>query len=108
MVKLRLTRLGKTHAPFYRIVAIDSRKSRDGQCLEIIGHYDPTKDPKVVSIKADRAKYWLSVGATPTETVRNLLIKYAGIEMKSKVKKNYSKPSEEQTKTPIEEKAEQV
>lgn len=79
MVKLRLTRKGATHSPFYRIVATDSRKSRDGQCLEVIGHYDPTKQPKVIVIKEERAKYWLSVGAQPTETVRALLMKNTSI-----------------------------
>jgi small subunit ribosomal protein S16 len=89
MVKLRLTRLGKTHAPFYRIVAIDSRKARDGKCLEVIGNYDPTKSPKQVNIDADRAKYWLSVGAIPTDTVRYLLTTFAGIELP---KKAYKEP----------------
>lgn len=91
MVKLRLTRLGKTHAPFYRIVAIDSRKARDGKCLEIIGNYDPTKSPKQVNIDADRAKYWLSVGAIPTDTVRYLLTQFAGIELPKKAYKESKK-----------------
>ena len=89
--------MGKTHAPFYRIVAIDSRKSRDGKFLENLGYYDPTKQPKVVNIDADRAKYWLSVGAVPTETVRFLLVKHAGIELAPKVykkSKSADKPAE--------------
>lgn len=92
MVKLRLTRLGKTHAPFYRIVAIDSRQSRDGKALEVIGHYDPTKEPKVCKVNSERAKYWLSEGAVPTDTVKYLLVKYGGIELikakSAKVKTN--------------------
>ena len=68
MVKLRLTRMGAKKAPFYRIVATDSRKARDGQYIEQIGIYDP----KVVKIDADLAKKWLANGAQPTDTVRNL------------------------------------
>lgn len=103
MVKLRLTRLGKTHAPFYRIVAIDNRKSRDGQCLEVLGHYDPTKEPKIVKINAERTKYWLSVGAIPTETVRSLIMKNTDIELKAKVIKkskqvNIEEPKKEESK----------
>jgi len=88
MVKLRLTRLGKTHAPFYRIIAIDSKKARDGKFLEVLGHYDPTKNPKVCSVNAERAKYWLSVGAIPTDTVKYLLVEYGKLELQpKKVKK---------------------
>lgn len=73
MVKLRLTRMGKTHAPFYRIVAIDSRKARDGQYIDQIGIYDPTVEPPLVKIDADKAKDWIKKGAQPTDTVRSLL-----------------------------------
>lgn len=72
MVKLRLTRMGAKKNPFYRIVATDSRKARDGQYIKQIGIYDPVSDPKVVRIDADLAKKWLANGAQPTETVRNL------------------------------------
>ena len=72
MVKLRLTRMGAKKAPFYRIVATDSRKARDGQYIEQIGIYDPVAEPKVVRIDADLAKKWLANGAQPTDTVRNL------------------------------------
>ncbi len=80
-VKLRLTRMGAKKAPFYRIVAIDSRKARDGQYLENVGYYDPTKQPAEVKINSERALYWLDNGAQPTETVRSLL-KQQGIEKK--------------------------
>lgn len=76
MVKLRLTRMGATKAPFYRIVATDSRKARDGQYIDQIGYYDPTKEPTVVSIDVDKAKEWLSKGAQPTDTVRDLFKKH--------------------------------
>lgn len=72
MVKLRLTRMGAKKAPFYRIVATDSRKARDGQYIEQIGIYNPVSDPKVVQIDAEVAKKWLAQGAQPTETVRSL------------------------------------
>ncbi|MEG2457050.1 MAG: 30S ribosomal protein S16, partial [Clostridia bacterium] len=66
--------------PFYRIVATDSRKARDGQYLEQIGYYDPTKEPVVLKIDADIAKKWLANGAQPTETVRDLFRKNGIIE----------------------------
>ncbi len=74
-VKLRLTRMGAKKAPFYRVVATDSRKARDGQYIEQIGIYDPTKEPVVVQINAELAKKWIANGAQPTETVRDILKK---------------------------------
>lgn len=73
MVKIRLRRTGKTKQPSYRVVVADSRSPRDGKFIEIIGHYNPIRQPKVLEIKADRARYWLSVGAQPTEIVVKLL-----------------------------------
>lgn len=73
MVKIRLRRTGKTKQPSYRVVVADSRSPRDGKFIEIIGHYNPIRQPKVLEIKADRARYWLGVGAQPTDTVVNLL-----------------------------------
>ncbi len=81
-VKLRLTRMGAKKAPFYRIVATDSRKARDGEYLEQIGYYDPTKNPAVVNIDAEIAKKWLANGAQPTDTVRDLFFKNGIIEKK--------------------------
>ncbi len=72
-VKIRLRRMGAKKAPFYRIVVADSRFPRDGRSIDEIGYYDPTKDPKVVSVDADKAKDWMAKGAQPTDTVRNLL-----------------------------------
>lgn len=74
MVKLRLQRYGTHKTPYYRVVASDSRRARDGKFLEILGTYDPLKS--VVSIDADKVQKWLSNGAQPTETVRSLLKKY--------------------------------
>lgn len=75
MVKLRLTRMGAKKSPFYRIVAIDSRKARDGQYIDQIGIYDPTVEPALVKIDAEKAKDWIAKGAQPTDTVRALLKK---------------------------------
>ena len=81
-VKLRLTRMGAKRAPFYRIVATDSRKARDGQYLEQIGYYTPVSEPAELKIDAEIAKKWLACGAQPTDTVRDLFIKQGIIEKK--------------------------
>ena len=75
MVKIRLRRLGAKKALFYRIVVADSRFPRDGRFIEEIGYYDPTKEPTVVQIDAEKAKKWIATGAQPTDTVRVLLKK---------------------------------
>ncbi|GAA1319055.1 30S ribosomal protein S16 [Leucobacter albus] len=72
-VKIRLKRLGKIRAPFYRIVVADSRTKRDGRVIEEIGKYHPTENPSFIEVDSDRAQYWLSVGAQPTEQVTALL-----------------------------------
>ena len=77
MVKIRLRRMGAKKAPFYRVVVADSRFARDGRFIEEIGYYDPTKEPSVVKIDAEKAKQWLDNGAQPTATVRELLKKAA-------------------------------
>ena len=73
MVKLRLKRMGKKGAPFYRIVAADSRSPRDGRVIEQIGTYNPTKAEEKVTLDKELAKKWLSNGAQPTDTVRSIL-----------------------------------
>ncbi len=72
-VKIRLKRLGKIHAPYYRIVVADSRTKRDGRAIEEIGKYHPTEEPSLIEINRERAQYWLGVGAQPTEQVTALL-----------------------------------
>ena len=74
-VKIRLTRMGAKKSPFYRVVVADSESPRDGRFLEVIGTYDPHKDP--VEVKVDRERYdlWLRRGAKPTETVKTLVAK---------------------------------
>lgn len=85
-VKLRLQRGGKKKQPVYRIVAADSRFKRDGRFLEKVGSYNPNTDPMTVDVKETRVMYWLGVGATPTDTVRNLLSR-KGIMLKWYLKK---------------------
>lgn len=72
-VKIRLKRLGKIRAPYYRIVVADSRTKRDGRVIEEIGKYHPTEEPSFIEIDSERAQYWLGVGAQPTEQVAALL-----------------------------------
>ena len=72
-VKIRLTRMGKIRAPFYRVVVADSKTRRDGKAIEQIGIYHPTREPSVIEIDSERAQYWLSVGAQPSEQVTALL-----------------------------------
>lgn len=75
MVKIRLRRMGAKKAPFYRVVVADSRYPRDGRFIEEIGTYDPLTEPAAIKIDMERAKYWISNGAQPTDTVRGLLKK---------------------------------
>ena len=102
-VKLRLTRLGKTKQPAYRVVAIDSHTKRDGEYIELIGTYNPLTKPATVKLDEKVALKWLGQGAIPSDTVRNLF-KEAGIMKKfadSKVKvtkKETKKEEKEETK----------
>ena len=75
MVKIRMKRMGMKKEPFYRIVVIDSRNARDGRAIEELGYYNPVSDPVELKINDERAKYWLGVGAQPSDTVRGLLKK---------------------------------
>lgn len=72
-VKIRLKRMGKIRAPYYRIVVADSRTKRDGRVIEEIGKYHPTENPSVIEVNSERAQYWLGVGAQPTEQVTAIL-----------------------------------
>ncbi len=78
MVRLRLRRMGRKKAPSYRIVAADARSPRDGRFIEIVGHYNPMKDPAILHIDEEKALKWLKTGAQPTEAARSLLRK-AGV-----------------------------
>ncbi len=72
-VKIRLKRMGKIRAPFYRIVIADSRTKRDGRVIEEIGTYNPKTEPSTIHVDSERAQYWLGVGAQPTESVAAIL-----------------------------------
>lgn len=74
-VKIRLTRQGAKKVPFYRIVAADSRSPRDGRHIEQLGVYDPTRDPPEFRYNEERMAHWLKVGATPSDTIRELVAK---------------------------------
>jgi small subunit ribosomal protein S16 len=75
MLSIRLRRTGSTKRPYYRVVVADSREPRDGRFVEVLGHYDPRRDPAVVKIDAERAQYWIGKGAQPSDTVRSMLKK---------------------------------
>ncbi len=81
MVRLRLKRFGRRNRPYYRVCAFDQRTRRDGSAIEELGYYDPIeKDPeKAVKLEVERIKYWLRLGAQPSETVRSLIRK-AGVD----------------------------
>ena len=74
-VRIRLKRLGTKKKPHRRIIVCDKKRARDGKAIEEIGYYDPSKTPPLVVVKKERAKYWISNGATPSEIVRTLLKK---------------------------------
>ena len=78
VLKLRLTRMGSKGQPHYRIVVQEARSKRDGRFVENLGHYNPLTEPSTIVVNAERVKYWLSVGAQPTESVASLL-KRAGV-----------------------------
>lgn len=73
MLAIRLTRVGRKKKPSYRVVVIEKRRARDSRFIEVVGSYDPLKNPAEIKLKADRVHYWLSQGAQPSDTVRNLL-----------------------------------
>jgi small subunit ribosomal protein S16 len=80
VIKLRLRRMGAKKRPSYRIVAADSRSPRDGRFIEALGLYDPITDPATIKINEERARHWLSVGAQPTDTVRDIFRRAGLIE----------------------------
>ena len=72
-VRIRLTRVGATKRPAYRVIAIDKRRSRDGRALEILGFYDPLTEPATVHLETERIKAWIGKGAQPSDTVTKLM-----------------------------------
>jgi small subunit ribosomal protein S16 len=91
-VKMRLTRLGDKKSPTYRIVVIDSRKARDGEYIDKVGHYNPTANPAEVVIDKEKAADWLAKGVQPTETVRALLLNAGVIEKSEKLSPSKTNP----------------
>ncbi len=89
MLKIRLRRVGAKKKPSYRLVVADVRSPRDGAFVDIIGHFDPRTDPETIVIQEEKALYWLSHGAQPTDTAARLLNK-AGITEKFKLAKEKS------------------
>lgn len=87
MVKIRLTRLGRKNSPFYRIVISNAKEKRESNFIEYVGNFSPLS--KEINFEDERVKYWLSVGAQPTDTVRNLLVKKGLLEPKPR--KTFSK-----------------
>ncbi len=77
-VRIRLTRIGATKQPSYRVVVADSRSARDGRALDTLGHYNPRAEPTEVAIDAEKARAWLAKGATPSDTVERLF-RLAGV-----------------------------
>ncbi|MFZ0212969.1 MAG: 30S ribosomal protein S16 [Candidatus Acidiferrales bacterium] len=73
MLTIRLSRIGKKKQPSYRVVVIEKTRPRDGRFVEIVGTYDPLKNPAVINLDAERIKYWLGCGAQPSDTVRSFL-----------------------------------
>jgi small subunit ribosomal protein S16 len=76
MIKMRLRRMGAKKRPSYRIVVSDSRSPRDGRFIEMVGLYDPLTEPATIRLQEDRVRYWLGVGAQPTDTVRSILVRH--------------------------------
>ncbi|MFN3994984.1 MAG: 30S ribosomal protein S16 [bacterium] len=76
MLRIRLSRYGHRHNPWYRIVVADSKARRDGKYVEKIGYYNPRMQPKVLEINLEKFKYWVNKGAQPTETVKKLIERY--------------------------------
>lgn len=93
MLSIRLTRCGRKNQPFYRIGVYDKRTGREGKCIEILGHYDPTSKNKVKEVNEERAKHWLSVGAKPSLTVSRIFVgkKVLPLETKPKEEKKVEK-----------------
>ncbi len=82
-VKIRLTRLGDKKSPFYRVVVADSRYPRDGRFIEVLGTYNPLKEPAEIKIDNEKAVEWLKNGAQPTDTAKAILVKSGAIESKN-------------------------
>ena len=95
---MRLTRLGDNKTPLYRIVITDSRKARDGEYIDKIGHYNPLTNPAEIVIDKEKALNWLNKGVSPTETVKSLLVKAGVIEPSKKLSPTRTKTKKKEKK----------
>lgn len=102
MVRLRLRRMGAKKAPFYRVVAASDTAPRDGRFIEILGHYNPTKDPQIIELNEERVMYWLGAGAQPSDTVRSLM-RRQGLLKKAHEARTGSQPAKAEAEAPVEE-----
>ena len=93
MVRLRLRRRGRTHDPFYDIVATDARTKRDGKFIERLGYYNPMTQPSTINVNHERAVYWLSVGSQMSQTVRNIF-HYDGVLLRRALQQQGRSPEE--------------
>lgn len=84
-VRIRLKRVGATHRPYYRIIIADSRSPRDGRFIENIGTYDPLPNPSIINVKEDRLRYWMGVGALPSEGAQQVLRTAGLVDEKGKI-----------------------
>lgn len=91
MLRIRLRRTGKIHQPSYRVVVADQRAKRDGDFVEVLGHYNPRSQPKVFEVNQERVAHWLSVGAQPSDTVHRLFVSH-GVAIAEPAKR-LTKPS---------------
>ena len=97
-MRIRLTRVGKKNSPAYRVVVADHRKAVKRKSIEILGHYNPTTNPKDLVINKERSLYWISQGAQASDTVQNLMCDLGILPKKDKVKKVYAKAPEKKAK----------
>ena len=100
MLRIRLRRTGRRKAPSYRVVVAHSRDPRDGDFVEIVGHYNPAASPKVLELKEERVRHWLAVGATPSETVHRLLHSRGLIEKPPRTRGTVAAAAEPATDAP--------
>lgn len=91
MLRIRLTRVGKTNSPRYRVVVAEHSKAVQGKFIEILGHYNPTAKPKEITINAERANFWIERGAQASDTVNNLMFDLGILTKGKKVEKKFAK-----------------
>lgn len=100
MLSIRLTRTGKTHDPHYRIVVQERRSKLNGKSVEIVGHYHPAQKDKTLVVDQDRVRRWLSLGAQPSDTVTNLLVKVGVLDETRKVHHFYTPVAKDEVVAP--------